>query len=54
MGVRDALQALADGGTRRTVDGPVHYECRHCSRNLTADDKECPDCGGTVAIYELE
>jgi rRNA maturation endonuclease Nob1 len=53
MGVRDALRVFADGG-RSTVDGAVHYECRHCSRNLTADHGECPDCGGEVAVYELE
>jgi hypothetical protein len=53
MGVKDALRVLADGG-RTTADGAVHYECRYCSRNLTVDHEECPDCGGEIAAYDLE
>jgi len=47
MLVRNGLRILTDGGA-------VHYECRHCSRNLSAADEECPDCGGPVASYDLE
>jgi len=47
MRARNRFRILTDGGA-------VHYECRRCSRNLSADHEECPDCGGPVASYDLE
>lgn len=52
MGTRDVFHVIADGGA--TPDSVTHYECRRCSRNLTADDEECPACGGPVAVYHID
>jgi len=51
MEVPDFFHVFADGGS---ADDLTHYECRRCSRNLTADDEKCPDCGGGVAVYHIE
>jgi len=50
MGVRDYIP-LAGG--RGTDDSRVHRECRECGRNLRGGRDDCPDCGGTAAVYEL-
>jgi rubrerythrin len=51
MGVRDVFSMLTNG--EPTSTGTVHYECRRCGRNLTADDDRCPHCDGEVALYQL-
>jgi primosomal protein N' len=37
----------------RRDTGTIHYECRHCGRNLRDHLEACPECGGSVAVYEL-
>jgi hypothetical protein len=50
MGVRDILPIIADGGANSAT---THIECRECGENLTADAKQCPKCGGGIAVYDL-
>lgn len=51
MGVRDVFSVLTNGEPAH--DDAVHYECRRCGRNLTADDDYCSHCGGEVALHRL-
>lgn len=32
----------------------VHYECRHCGKNLGGPVDQCPVCGRGVCRYEFE
>lgn len=32
----------------------VHRECRECGQNLAAENDECPRCGGTPVVYEIQ
>jgi hypothetical protein len=47
MEIRTIFPAITDGGVR------VHYECRDCGENLSAEADHCPECNGDPARYEL-
>lgn len=53
MGVRDVLPVFTDSGNASTDDSDTHIECRECGSNLTGDTDVCPECGGSVAVYEI-
>lgn len=44
---------LARWGDSSTAS-ETHVECRSCGTNVTGSPTECPDCGGDIAVYELE